>query len=212
MPRSRDSIVFIDWDGTLSIKKFWEHSPALFEKAQQILFRDNSQLVLEWMIGKKSSEGICHWLTQKTNVEYETFMKGLIESCEEMEILKEAGSTIARLKQKSFVVLATDNMDCFNRFTVPAKGLDEMFDKIINSSFTGRMKNDEGGRTFTEYARSKSIPFSRCYLIDDSRKTCNLFDSLGGTSLRTNGRKHTTECLYLIAAELGLTKDEFEIM
>lgn len=203
MPGLRDSIIFIDWDGTLSTGRFWERSPALFEKAQKIFFQNNNHLVVEWMLGKKTSEDICQWLAQKTSVEYETFLNGLIESCEKMEMLEEAAETIACLKRDAFVVLATDNMDCFNRFTAPAKRLNEIFDEVINSSFTGRMKNDEDGRTFTEYARSKSIPPTRCYLIDDSRKTCDLFNAIGGTAFHVNGKEHAIGCLRGIMLDLG---------
>lgn len=108
-----------------------------------------------------------------------------------MSLSEEATQLIQELKRNARVVLATDNMDCFRRFTVPTQNFALLFDDILESSSLGRMKKDEAGRTFTDYATSHSIAPERTYLIDDSERTCELFRSIGGVALQTKGKTDT---------------------
>lgn len=191
----RDSILFIDWDGTLCHSRFWSLNQDICEKAQEPLFQKNQALVHEWMRGEKSAEQVCEWLAQEIGEDYQLIWDGLAESCRNMEFSEIARELINTIKQRSYVALVTDNMDCFSKITVPALSLNQVFDKILNSYELRKMKNYENGSVYSDYAKFKNIPLSKTHLIDDSTKTCDLFKTLGGEAHRTKGVLETIEIL-----------------
>ncbi len=132
--------------------------------------------------GKFISESFCKKLSKETKIEYDLLISSLIESCKRVRIDYELLRLIKELKKYTYVVLATGNMDCFNRWTVPILNLKNYFDKIINSYYKGYNKKDKCGQFFRDYAEKKRIPISKCYLIDNSKSTCEFFEKLGGTA------------------------------
>jgi FMN phosphatase YigB (HAD superfamily) len=69
------------------------------------------------------------------------------------------------------VVLATDNMDAFCRWTVPAMHLGGIFDAILDSASLGVLKDDlVGGRSpfFGPWLSDQRIAPSEAVLVDDS--------------------------------------------
>lgn len=203
--REKSGLIFIDWDGTLSHGRFWSSFDATtFQIIQQSLFENNKALVVEWMLGHKNAEQICEWLAAETGLEIEALLGGLTESCEQMRLSPELRDLIGRARKQNYVVLVTDNMDCFTRFTVHASELEKYFDHLINSADVGRLKLHELGLTFRMMCDQLRIPISHSFLIDDSEKTCNLFHELGGKAYRTSGLKKTEEILKtLIRARNG---------
>ena len=192
-------VVFVDWDGTLSKARFWSHlDKELYERLQDTLFSGNNPLVHDWMMGKKSSETICGWLSAELNISSEFLLSELIKTCVSMTVREDAVAIIKQLREKASVVLITDNMDCFTRFTVQQPGLADLFDKIINSADAGRMKRDRDGEVFVEIAKAYNASLDQCHLIDDSDKTCQLFESIGGHAYQTTSLDRTAEFLQKI--------------
>ena len=81
---------------------------------------------------------------------------------------------IAQLRAQGVVVcLATDNMDTFRRWTVPALRLREHFDHIIDSSYRGILKAQRGYRDsspfFDPFLHWHGANPAEGLLIDDSR-------------------------------------------
>ena len=95
------------------------------------------------------------------------------------------------------VVLVTDNMDCFDRFTVPELSLNTVFDDIANSYDHGRLKTEQNGETFTKYL---SGTIAHAMLVDDSKTSCQFFEKLGGTSYEVTKAKLAIRHLKDLAA------------
>lgn len=85
-------------------------------------------------------------------------------------------------------------MDSFTRFTAPALGLDEYFDAISNSFDERRLKTDDGGSIFGQYASRLGTPIEECVLIDDADDVCVVFTNLGGKALQVTAER-TTEAI-----------------
>lgn len=192
----KSGILFLDWDGTLSHGRFWsELDEYVYEKIQRCLFNQNSLLIDEWMKGSRSSEDVCDWLELSVGCKSQVLFNALIKSCERMTLPENIRRLISEIRKNRYVVLMTDNMDCFSRCTVPAGRMEELFDCIINSSATRKLKRDQNGLSFHEIVQRYDTQLRDCVLIDDSQKTCSLFRELGGIAYQTLGVQHSTELL-----------------
>lgn len=94
----------------------------------------------------------------------------------------------------------TGNMDSFTRFTVPALALDKYFDSISNSFYEGKLKTDEGGKLFLDYAEKYDVCIEDCIVIDDSEKVCSVFEVLGGSAFRITPQNDIHHHLSLLAS------------
>ena len=182
----KKKIVFLDWDGTLSHGRFWSGlDKESYENIQNLLFAKNESPADQWMKGEKTSEEVCAWLEGITGHTSSLLMDELSKSCEQMTLSDVTLHLISELRKNAYLVLITDNMDCFSRFTVPANQLQTVFDRIINSSDIARSKRDQDGLSFRETAEQYGLQLSNSILIDDSEKTCNLFQQMGGAIYQT---------------------------
>ncbi len=191
--------LFVDFDGTICHDKFWRglgRDKAML--VQNTLFVDNPLLVVEWMCGKHSSEEVNKFISQKTGIKYQTLWDIFVNDCKTMTVEPKIFSIISKLRKKFHVVLITGNMDCFDRFTVPALKLDNHFDTIVNSYNEGQLKSANNGETFSKYGRGS---LDNAYLVEDSSTSCKAFGKLGGTALhvtmRIPARNHLENLLYL---------------
>lgn len=189
------NIVFIDWHNTLSWSKYWESllgKNADFTKAVNDFFAFEKEMEARWMLGKLKSEDIVKLISQRSGLSEDLLWQTFISDCQKMHIDPETVSLIEKLKDKYNVVLVTGNMDCFSRFTVPALGLNKIFNHIINSADVGYLKTDYDGKTFTDCFKQYNISdVSKSYLLDDSEKTCVLFNKIGGKALKVNSKEDT---------------------
>lgn len=189
------NIVFIDWHNTLSWSKYWESllgKNTDFTKVVDDFFAFEKEMEAKWMLGKLRSEDIVKLISSRSGLSEDLLWQTFVSDCQKMHIDPKAISLIKKIKEKYIVVLVTGNMDCFSRFTVPALGLDKLFDRIINSADVGYLKTDYDGKTFTDCFKQYSISdFSKSFLLDDSEKTCTLFDKIGGRALRVNAKEDT---------------------
>ncbi|MBI4458053.1 HAD family hydrolase [Candidatus Uhrbacteria bacterium] len=177
--------------------------PEIYQKIQSLLFGADRGRVRQWMLGELSSEEICDLLAPQLSVPAESLMDALAESCKNMRLHDDAIPLLRDLRKTARLALVTDNMDCFSRFTIAALRLDEFFDRIVNSSDVRRLKTDQRGRTFADLADEFGVPMSNAFLVDDSRKTCDLFDELGGRAFRVDAHRNAGECLREIGRELS---------
>ena len=196
MQGTSSRIIFLDWDGTLSSGRFWSSlDEADSNLIQDNLFIGNQSLVREWMMGKVTSEDVCLWLSLQTGLEYDRLFKTLVADCGTMKIDPPTKNVLAQFSTGVKLILITDNMDCFTRFTIPTTNLNEIFHDIFNSSDIGRLKKEGRGKTFLDAAKKHETQIEDCILIDDSSKTCELFRSLGGTTHLTVNPQNTFEIL-----------------
>lgn len=195
----KNNIIFLDWDGTLCWARFWgslrsegSHDFTLGQKIDDLLFSKDRTLVNDWMRGLKNSEELNAFLSEQLQMRPKKLWDIFLQDCKSMQLDDQLRKKIEQIRTRSYVVLVTGNMDCFTRFTVPALGLENVFDKIINSSDLGYLKTEMGGETFLACSRAFNIPINKTFLIDDSVKTCEFFNSLGGQSYPVlNGKDDT---------------------
>ena len=176
-------ILFIDFDGTLCHDRFWSHlSLDKQELIQNYLFKENSHIVIDWMKGKYNSEEINQLISEKLNLNYQEIWNSFVLGCQKMYIHKTNLEIIRELRKKYCIVLITDNMDCFDRFTLPALNLQDYFDLIINSYNEGISKNEKDGALFIKVLSRLNTDIKNSTLLDNSQNTCQIFDRLGGQS------------------------------
>ena len=180
---SAKPILFVDFDGTLCFDRYWRSLPPdQFKTAQELVFGDDKALVDGWMRGKNTAEEVNRLIAEKINMPFEELWGLFVRDCETMHISEKVLERLDALRDRYIVILITGNMDSFTRFTIPALKLDRYFDHINNSFFDGRFKTDRKGEIFTEYAEGIGVSLNDCVLIDDSAKTCEAFNALGGTA------------------------------
>lgn len=185
--------LFIDFDGTICFDKFWRNTPKeTYEIIQEYLFRDNQDLVIDWMVGKHTSEEINMIVAKNTGLKYENIWDTFVHDCRNMEVDSEILKLIGGLRSKYYIVLITGNMDCFDRFTVPALYLDNYFDKIVNSFNEGIQKGDNGGQSFLNHLEGN---IKNAILIEDSSKSRKVFEKLGGKAHKTTCKEDTLRIL-----------------
>ncbi len=174
-------VLFIDFDRTICFDRFWRSLPSEeLSKVQSFLFVDNRKLFGEWMRGESTSEEINRFVADNCGLDYEYLWKIFVKDCESMRVDISILEKLNGLRDAYEVILMTNNMDCFDRFTLPKLHLNNYFDKIINSYDQKRLKQDDSGLLFKEYCDE----VSRAYLIDDSPIVCDVFIEIGGTSLQ----------------------------
>ncbi len=183
-------ILFIDFDGTICFDRFWRSIEAdKFKQIQDFLFSADISIVNDWMCGAYSSEDINRLVSNELNIPFEILWKTFVRDCRTMTISKNTLSRIRKLKKIYEIVLITDNMDSFTRFTVPAHKLYLFFDSIINSYENKKLKEHNSGEVFLEQVNKRGLKMHDCILIDNSKKICTLFSKLCGTSCFVTQKK-----------------------
>ncbi|NTJ61168.1 hypothetical protein G6M50_17055 [Agrobacterium rhizogenes] len=177
-------IIFIDFDGTICHDRYWRSLPCDKQnKLQTYLFQENRHIVSNWMLGFHTAEEINGLVATILDMPYDKVWDVFVEDCQSMRVSPATLARLSRLRPIANIILVTGNMDSFSRFTVPALGLDRHFDAISNSYNEGRLKTDDGGTLFLQYAAQFSASIQDCVIIDDSEEVCSIFAGLGGTSL-----------------------------
>jgi len=196
-------ILFCDFNGVLSYNKYWntiskpDHEYYNYHsRIVNYLFVDNTKLFEDWMIGRYTLEQIHEILSKKTGINYKFILKTFQKECRQLDVSEFLLKKIFSLKDKYYRILATGNMDSFNRYTLPANPfLTEVFNEINNSYDLGLLKNTDNGRYFSETCIRKNVPIKNCVLIDDSRDTCNIFTALGGKAYCATGTENISQVL-----------------
>lgn len=175
--------IFVDWGGTLSNSRFWERwkdDPEYSERyarIQSALFESaaGKSLVRDWMTGFKNRNHALTYLNEHEGLPVDELEDELRYSAQNMKLIEpDVLSTIRSLRDMGkMVVIATDNMDTFSDWTVPALKLDEHFDDILTSSslrVTKTTMSSMYNRStfFYGYLNEMGIAPENSLLIDDS--------------------------------------------
>lgn len=170
--------LFIDFDKTICFDRFWQDLPGdEYSRIEEALFKQNRAMVVDWMRGRYTSEDINHFVSEKTGLSYEKLWDVFVRGCNNMVVSKEILQQIDTLRSRFYTVLITGNMDSFDRFTAPSLKLTEHFDIVVNSYTEGVLKFEDDGATFRKYLRGN---IHEAILIEDSQKSCDAFERLGG--------------------------------
>lgn len=178
-------VVFIDWDGTLSKSRFWgrwkddPRSRSKYDLLQDILFtsEEGKVLLADWMIGAKSYSDIVDYTSGVTGIPYGDLEQELQYSAKNMQFIdKDVLRLIQQLRAGGVkVVIATDNMDTFSKWTVPAMELTSLFDDILTSNAIGAIKTHRSPENtslfFSDYLSRHGIERHQSVLIDDNVST-----------------------------------------
>lgn len=185
--------IFFDWHKTLSHCDFWvqlkdplHDRHHWHENIINYLFGENKELIQEWMRGKVDEGSILEKVSEKFSYPIKPLRDDLAESCRAMTFLSdEILPLIAQLRQRGIrCVVATDNMDVFRRYVVPALELDKHFDDVLVSFDQRHLKFDvpESGEAptfFRSYLEKYDLQYSEVLLIDDRVDTSGTFEKLG---------------------------------
>ncbi|MFZ1735611.1 MAG: haloacid dehalogenase-like hydrolase [Candidatus Moraniibacteriota bacterium] len=186
--------IFFDWHNTLSTSLFWDqwkdpehprhewHTPL-----SQYLFGENMPVVMDWMRGRVNAEEISEMLSDRFGHSRGIIFRDLKESCESMRLVSdEILPLVQKLRENGTrCVIATDNMDTFTRFAVPAMRLSEHFDGIINSFERGVLKQDIDEQNpdripfFDEYLKENNLRCEDVVLIDDCIYKSGVYERMG---------------------------------
>jgi len=173
-------VIFLDFDGTISRSRFWGHwaKSSKYKETndliQEMFFKATPDTLTEWMRGEWSAENITDTISKAIDVPSDILLSGLRESCEQMELLNHRILPIVKRLRNGGqkVVLATDNMDTFKRWTIPALHLNEHFDSILDSHTLRALKrdNDRFGKSkfFGKFLSDNGISPTETVLVDDS--------------------------------------------
>lgn len=185
-------IIFIDWNRTLSFDLFWGHlkdsahpNHAHLQPIDEWLFAKNRALIRPWMLGELSLEDISSRMSGDIGISEDVIIEELRHSCEIMQfcIVGLEDLILAIRKRGVKVIVATDNMDTFSRFTVPALKLNELFDGIINSYDIGHLKDEASPADriifFDQVLAEYKLNYSDVVLLDDSPDSSGKYKKLG---------------------------------
>lgn len=175
----RPSVIFLDFDGTISGSRFWGHwaNDNKYGKTNELIqerfFKTSSDILTQWMRGEYTAEDIAQRISSVIDVPAEDLLAGLRESCERMELFSDRIlPSVRSLRQTGTkVIVATDNMDTFTRWTAPALKFDEHFDAILDSHSLRALKRDKDGagqsKFFGKFLAENKISPASTVLIDD---------------------------------------------
>lgn len=175
--------LLIDFDGTICFDYFWRSADESIKGyIKEFLFSGKSPLVESWMKGDLTSEDVNAVISRNLGIDYDYLWKIFVSDCRSMYIRPSTTSLIKKAKKKFFTILITDNMDSFDRFTLPALGLEKYFHHIANSYNYMALKNQEKGKLFQLVASRNKVNLNEAILIDNSKVNCTMFSALGGQS------------------------------
>lgn len=185
-------VIFIDWNKTLSYDLFWGHlsdssnpNHIHLGTIEKWLFIDNKIKINPWMTGDLKTKDIVKGMSRDTGIESSTILNELKHSCEVMTFcIADIKELISSIRSKGIaVVIATDNMDTFNKYTVPALNLQNIFDDILNSHYLGHLKDEpepaDSIPFFDKYLRDHNLDYKDVVLLDDSPDNNGKYKKLG---------------------------------
>jgi FMN phosphatase YigB (HAD superfamily) len=146
---TKPKVIFIDWYKTLSTSLFWvDHRDAVLSREElasipRFLFSEPGLIDL-WMKGFTNANQVAGEVAAILNINAEYALLELEYSCKAMELYDpEVVGVVQDLRKLGIkVIIATDNMDTFERWTVPALKLTSIFDGIITSVTRGALKSE----------------------------------------------------------------------
>lgn len=173
-------IIFLDFNWVISHNRFRSrlsqtHKSA-YEAIQENIFLSKTNLVQKRMKWEVHYRDIINIIYQKTLINLDVLEDILKEDCENMDIDRDLVDYLSKLDY--YLILVTDNMDCFDKWIFPTLIKSWRFEYIWSSCGAGHLKADSWWKVFVEIAQRYNIPIKKCYLIDDSLKNCMILDNI----------------------------------
>ncbi|OGD63600.1 hypothetical protein A2160_01910 [Candidatus Beckwithbacteria bacterium RBG_13_42_9] len=199
----KKSILFVDFNGVISYDPFWlsltkPNHPLhkYYQKIENFLWGTDQQLLQDWMMGKYTSEEIHQIMEAKIGIPAKEILAVLRQDCARLDVSQKILNKLQDLKNTFHRILRTDNMDTFRRWTLPKHPeIEDAFDEIHCSYDLGSLKKDKGGIYYKKVASERGVALENCFLIDDSKSSCQLFESLGGKAFNTQTEQEVLDAL-----------------
>ena len=184
-------VVFFDWNKTLSNSLFWEQLGDSHHKRHDwnenistYLFKENKNFISDWMRGEINDRKIVEHISVRFNYSSDELLEDLAESCRNMKFVSDDVITLVKKLRKKGTrcVIATDNMDTFRKYTVPALELEKYFDDILVSADNGLFKFDTEDTKipfFDDYLQEHNLRYEDVVLIDDCVDTSGVYKRAG---------------------------------
>jgi hypothetical protein len=201
-------VVLVDWHGVLSKAPFWTsiRGSATHPLRDQLeagmagIFANENAVADDWMKGLLSSEQVIAAMGVRLDRRFrEDFLaRRLYIDCARMPVNVELFEVLRKIKTHACVVLATDNMDCFQRTFDQARSRVRRWkpesetlanwavicDDLICSSEVGALKAENPVGFFGGWLTDHGMQFRDAALIDDRADNCAAFAAQGGTPIR----------------------------
>lgn len=191
-----ERVVFVDWHGVLSNRRLWANfdiSPEdkqPFERNLNDLF--SSHLIDEWMRGRCTAEQIAAHLLldiDDSRLSVQRVVDHAISQMIAVKMRERLRKLLWRLRKTHAVVLATDNMDVFDRAATRRNDIRRTFDDYLNSCYVGALKDESPTRFFGDWLDAYGLGFADATLIDDRQTNGRGFVHHGGRFIHFNGSK-----------------------
>ncbi len=200
-------VVFVDWHGVLSRDPFWvsirESSthPLRHQLDANLaqVFSAETNIANDWMKGLLSSAQVINAMDIRLDRRFrEDFLaQRLLVDCRSMRVNVALFKALRHVKSTAMVVLATDNMDCFQqtfdhvrkrtrRPTAKSETLADwavICDDIVCSSEVGTLKAEDPVGFFGDFLARHGLSFADAALVDDRADNCQAFAEQGGTPI-----------------------------
>jgi FMN phosphatase YigB (HAD superfamily) len=185
----KKNVVFVDWFGVLSKKQFlttYVTSPNHPMRESVLNFRgsifSNQEILDNWMKGHLTYKKLIDDFLDFSDSDKIKIEKSLLNYCENLTLEENLVKLLLKMSDKAFIVLATDNMDCFYESLKKLPQLD-LFDFILSSNNVGALKKESALDFFGSWLESHEILIQNCLLIDDFEINCQKFEESGGFSV-----------------------------
>lgn len=193
--------IFVDWHGVLCKDIFWfsilQNPKHPFYKplasATKELFDRQPSVIRGWLEGQITAEQIVASLNvlPRNGYRRDYLIRRLYEDSRRMNVNRELLSALREFSHKCFIVIATDNMDCFVDQIAKKPEITGIVDAVICSSVVGVLKGEGPKKFFGPWLTSHSISFEQALLIDDDELNCQLFGACGGAAVQYRDTEST---------------------
>jgi len=196
-------VVFVDWHGVLSRSPFWG---SIVTDAQHPLHRPvrlalgrllaDPVAVGDWMTGRRSTPEVVVGLGVDGGARHgpDYLCRQLEKDCRAMHVNADLVRALQPVRERAFVVVATDNVDVFadvfRRLAPRPPVVDDTLaacatgcDDLVCSSDVGTLKADAQA-FFGPYLTACGLGFADALLVDDRSDNCAAFRAAGGAALR----------------------------
>ena len=199
-------VVFVDWHGVLSRSPFWSsivtdprHPLNRPLRARLGRLFGDLDVMTAWMTGARATPDVVAAMGVENVPRYGTdyLCRQLERDCRSMRVNVELLRALQPVRERAFVVVATDNVDTFADVfrrlaarpstVAPDDSLGAWAtacDDLLCSSDVHALKGSDPQAFFGPYLAACGLGFADALLIDDRSDNCTAFRAAGGTALR----------------------------
>lgn len=184
-PKEIKCIIF-DFANTLYSGLYFNVHPCGYENWRELFNTcifdkfDKNAIETKVMNGELGTEGIARIISGHIGLDAESVVKLMEKGCKNLKFNPPILDFAIEQKNKGIATaLVSVNMDVFTKTVVPAHGLENIFDVIVNSfDYKETRKGILWDIAFSKLATG--VTFANSLLIDDGADNVKLFKELGG--------------------------------